>query len=271
VKLRHLAVCAAAIALVPLFNGAGAGAGPSSAAGRQSRDSRMAIAGGDIFLWSSHASENSGNGCTMAFSVRSRSTGALGVITAGHCVATLPGGPAFMVHQTERLPGDDTAPGAYLGRVTRSNYRLGSDGDSAFIQLGGGRRAEPYVFTGGTRSSTAIPVAGLGQLQSGIQVCYSGATSGEHCGFTVEGPPEDVNFKSNGSQVTISHEWRATGADCTSRKGDSGSPVYIRSGGVAYAVGILSGGQVQPNSCPFYFTPIKLALQLYDVRLRTAS
>jgi hypothetical protein len=36
---------------------------------------------------------------------------------------------------------------------------------------------------------------------------------------------------------------------------------------VAYAVGILSGGQVKAHQCPFYFTPVSLALKLYHLSL----
>jgi hypothetical protein len=104
-----------------------------------------------------------------------------------------------------------------------------------------------------------------------MQVCYSGAATGEHCGFTIVGGSQNVNFKSSHGQVLIGKEWRASGAACTSRKGDSGSPVYTIDGGVAYAVGILSGGQVKSGRCPFYFTPVKLALRVHGLRLITSK
>jgi V8-like Glu-specific endopeptidase len=262
-----LATCLVAFAAAPLL--APSGAGATVASGRQSRDSGVGIAGADVYVWSSHNSENSGSGCTASFVVRSISTHARGMLTAGHCVSTLVGGPAFEVHQTERLSDSDTEPGDLLGTVTRSAYTVGDGGDSAFIQFAPGITGEPMVFSGGMNSHAYIPIVGVEPVKAGETVCYSGAATGEHCGFDVVGWPQTVNFGSSRAhaKIAIGNEWRATGTDCTSRKGDSGSPVYIRRGGVAYAVGILSGGQVKPNSCPFYFTPVTLALQTLGLRL----
>jgi V8-like Glu-specific endopeptidase len=269
VRLRLLATCVVAAAVAPFLAPAGSGAGAAEPAGRQSRDSGVAIAGGDIYVWSSHSSEDSGSGCTTAFVVRSITSHALGMLTAGHCVTTLSGGPEYEVHQTERLSGDDTEPGDLLGVVTGSAYTVGDSGDSAFIQLAPGISGQPMVFSGGMLSRTSIPVVGVAHVKAGEKVCYSGAATGEHCGFTVVGWPQTVAFGSSRAhaKISIGNEWRATGTDCTSRKGDSGSPVYIRRGGVAYAVGILSGGQEKANSCPFYFTPVTLALQSLGLRL----
>jgi V8-like Glu-specific endopeptidase len=245
------------------------GAGAAEPTGRQSRDSGTAIAGGDIYVWSSHNTEDSGSGCTTAFMVRSISTHALGMLTAGHCVSTLAGGPAYEVHQTERLSGNDTEPGDLLGVVTASSYTVGDGGDSAYIQFAPGIGGQPMVFAGGMHSHATIPIVGTAPVKAGEKVCYSGAATGEHCGFTVVGWPQTVAFGASRdhAKISIGNEWRATGTDCTSRKGDSGSPVYIRRGGVAYAVGILSGGQLKPNSCPFYFTPVTLALKTLGLRL----
>ncbi|HVY11290.1 MAG TPA: S1 family peptidase [Mycobacteriales bacterium] len=272
-RLRILAVCLAAAALAPILAPKSAGA-IISPAGRQSRTSGAAIAGGDIFVWSSHSAKTSGSGCTVAFAVRSIRTGKRGVLTAGHCVATVPGGPSYLVHQTASAPGGDrTSPGVLLGRVTASAFRLGTDGDSAFVKLAPHVATAPLLYVGGWRSHTTIPVAGKGKLEPGTEVCYSGAATGEHCGFTVVGGSQTVSFVSAHHQkVAIGHEWRATGASCTSRRGDSGSPVYTRVGGVAYAVGILSGGQLKAGTCPFYFTPVSLALKQLGLKLvKTAS
>lgn len=269
-KARLLAAGLAVVAVLPTAV-ASANSHHASAASRQSRTSGVAIAGGNVYIWSAHGSEYRGTGCTLSFAVRAKRAGAKGALTAGHCVATVSGGPAYLVHQTQSLPGDDTAPGDLLGKVTRSKYQLGANGDSAFVALARGRSARPLVFTGGRSSRTAIPVVGLRNPAQDMQVCYSGATTGEHCGFTVVGGAQQVTFKSGHGGVTIGNEWRATGADCTSRKGDSGSPVYVYDNGVAYAVGILSGGQAKPHQCPFYFTPVSLALRLYHLSLVTAK
>jgi Trypsin len=241
----------------------------AAAPGRQSRLSNVAIAGGDVYLWSAHRSVRQGVGCTLSFAVRSVTTQRIGSLTAGHCVATLAGGPAFIVAQTRSGKGNTTDPGHHLGKVTAGEYRLGNQGDSAFVALVDHRSARRSVFTGGAASDTTISVAGFGRLRDGIHVCYSGAVSGEHCGFTVVGRPETVTFPDGHQQYRIHHEWRASRRTCTSRAGDSGSPVYIKRHGRAYAVGILSGGQKHPGTCPFFFTPVKLALARLHLRLLT--
>lgn len=271
-RARLLAAGLAVVAALSATAGASADSHHSSAAGRQSRTSRVAIAGGNVYIWSAHGSKYHGTGCTLSFAVRSRQTGTRGALTAGHCVATVSGGPAFLVHQTESLPGDNTAPGDLLGKVTRTRYELGANGDSAYVALAHGRSARPLIFTGGKSSRSAIPVVGLRDPAQDMQVCYSGAATGEHCGFTVVGyGPRTVSFKSTDGTVKIGNEWSATGANCTSRKGDSGSPVYVYENGVAYAVGILSGGQVKAHQCPFYFTPVRLALRLFHLSLVTSK
>ncbi|HVW79453.1 MAG TPA: S1 family peptidase [Mycobacteriales bacterium] len=264
-----IAACVAAVAAAPLVTSSAGAASATATAGRQSRDSRVAIAGGDIYVWSRHSSEDTGSGCTTAFVVRSIGTRARGMLTAGHCVSTLAGGPAYEVYQTERLSGDDTEPGAMLGVVTASNYTVGDGGDSAFIQFAPGISGRASLFTGGVRSHSSMPVAGVAPVKAGEQVCYSGAATGEHCGFTVVGWPQTVAFSSPRAhgKIAISNEWRATGAHCTSTKGDSGAPVFIRRDGAAYAVGILSGGQAKAGACPFFFTPVTLALKTLGLRL----
>ncbi|HVT21345.1 MAG TPA: S1 family peptidase [Mycobacteriales bacterium] len=266
-RARVLAAIVAVVAVLPVAAHATNGSHSVRAASRQSRTSDVAIAGASIFLWSSHGREGKGNGCTLAFSVRSVRTGSRGALTAGHCVAMLDGGPAYRVHQTRSLPPDGTAPGDRLGKVTRTKFVLGPQGDSAYVALRAGRTARPLLFTGGADSRSAIPVAGVKSPRTGMQICYSGAATGEHCGFTVRGGSQTVSFKSGHDRVTIGHEWHADGAACTSRKGDSGSPVYTYDGGVAYAVGILSGGQVRPGRCPFYFTPVRAALREFGLTL----
>jgi V8-like Glu-specific endopeptidase len=76
-------------------------------------------------------------------------------------------------------------------------------------------------------------------------------------------------FKEGGRTIHIQHEWTASGRNgsCTSVKGDSGSPVYVKRNGEAFAVGILSGGQDAKGTCPFFFTPVSLALRQYDLAL----
>jgi hypothetical protein len=265
-----VASAACVVLAAGLMPTAASGAQGATAGGRQSRASNLAIAGGDIYLWSIHRSARAGDGCTLSFAVRSKRTHRLGSLTAGHCVKTLAGGPAYTVHQTRGGKRNTTFPGHKLGEVHVGAYRVGAHGDSALIVLLGHRRAPASVFTGGPTSDTSISVAGLAHLADGIKVCYSGAASGEHCGFTVVGRPRTVAFRDGGRTIRIRHEWRATRATCTSRVGDSGAPVYVKRDGKAYAVGILSGGQERSSKCPFYFTSVTLALTQLHVRLLRA-
>jgi hypothetical protein len=273
VRLRAVAALAAILAVAA---GLGAAARPGAAStadqgGRQSRSSGVAIAGGDIYLWSVHRSVRDGGGCTLAFAVQSRATQRVGALTAGHCVGTLGGGPLYTVHQTRNGTGNTTDPGDELGRVGRPDYRLGPNGDSAFVRLIAGRQAKPATFVGGASSHSTIPVVGIARLRDGIDVCYSGGTSGEHCGFRVIGRPETITFPDGRRKLRIHHEWRATRRICTSRAGDSGSPVYVKRRGKAYAVGILSGGEDHAGRCPFFFTPVVLALSRLHLQLVTAA
>jgi V8-like Glu-specific endopeptidase len=267
---------AAVLAAVLVAGGvvAGTWSGAATASGsqiidRQSRVSNVAVAGGDIYVWSLHRSDHDGGGCTVSFAVRSRTTLLDGALTAGHCVATLGGGPSYTVHQTRNGRGNTTDPGDELGVVRAHGYHLGKDGDSALVALDLGRAARAAIFTGGVTSAATIRVAGLARLHNGIHVCYSGAASGEHCGFTVRSGPRAVTFHEGHRTYRIHHEWRATRATCTSRPGDSGSPVYVKRHGWAYAVGILSGGQKASNRCPFFFTPVTLALHRLHAQLLT--
>ncbi|HVV77491.1 MAG TPA: hypothetical protein VHC43_15815 [Mycobacteriales bacterium] len=274
-KARILTAMVAVVAVLPATATATAGSHLAKAASRQSRTSDTAIAGASVFLWSSHGREARGSGCTLTYSVRSKRTGKRGALTAGHCVAMLDGGPTYLVHQTQSLPDDGTEPGDLLGKVSGRNYVVGADGDSAFVALAPGRSARALVFVGGKSSRSAIPVVGVKAPAQDMPVCYSGAATGEHCGFTIIGDgPHSVTFKSGRSHVQIGNEWEAktdSGVGCTSRRGDSGSPVYTIDNGEAYAVGILSGGQVKAGQCPFYFTPVTVALKALHLTLITGK
>jgi V8-like Glu-specific endopeptidase len=255
----------ALVATVPLASAAATGA-----MNRQSRASHVAVAGGNVYLWSTHRKDTTGGACTLSFTVRS-ATHHDGVLTAGHCVDTLRGGPSYTVHQTRAGSGNRTYLGDRLGAVDSGRYHVGSKGDSAFIALADGRQAQPRLFTGGRTSGSTIAVVGLGSLHGGLShVCYSGATSGEHCGYTIEGKPRAITFTGSGETLRIHHEWSAVGA-CHARPGDSGAPVFVRKGSGALAVGILSGGGRVGGHCAFFFTPVKAALKTLHLTLLTGS
>lgn len=269
-KRRTTAGIAAAVAAVCLGTAAPSAASTERVPGRQSRTSGVAIAGANIYAWSVHRSEDDGSGCTLSFVVRSLATSQPGALTAGHCVGTLDGGPSYAVYQTRNVRANTTDPGIQLGAVSDGQIRLGKHGDSAFMALAEGRTTQASVYLGGPRSHRSIPVHGLIDPHSGLRVCYSGAVTGEHCGFRIAGKPVVVSFPHHGQTYRIRHEWRVSGPTCTSRAGDSGSPVYVKRHGAAYAVGILSGAQKHAGECPFYFTPVSLALHQLNLALVTS-
>jgi hypothetical protein len=104
-----------------------------------------------------------------------------------------------------------------------------------------------------------------------MTVCYSGAASGEHCGFTVGAYSRTAVFSRNGRRYRIAHEWRASRRRCPSTDGDSGAPVYVKRHGKAYAVGMLSGAAGSGNGCPLLFTALSTSLQALHLRLLIAS
>lgn len=237
-------------------------------ASRQSRASHVAVGGGDIYLWSRHHGHATGAGCSLAFAVYD-AHGRAAALTAGHCVATLQGGSPYRVYQSRRS-GRTVYLGDRLGVITARHYHAGRHGDNALITLAAGRRAEPDVFTGGRRSSTTHPVAGAAQPSRGMTgVCYSGAASGEHCGFRIVQGPQTMPFDDRGRHFLIGHEWAMVGP-CTARTGDSGAAVYRPAPNGDVALGILSAGGTVGNQCAVFFTPLSVALRQLHASLMTS-
>lgn len=256
--------CVAAV-LVPATAAAATSADTS---GRQSRTSHVAIAGGDIYLWSTHHRSANGGSCSLAFAVHDAS-GDSGSLTAGHCVATLSGGPSYAVFQTQAGSRHRTYLGDRLGTVSAHRFHVGKRGDNAMVALATDRVSRARIFTGGTRSTTTIPVTRDTDPHVGLgHVCFSGSRSGEQCGYTVRYAHRTVSFEDHGHTYRIHHEWAAGGA-CTSGPGDSGSPVYVKHGSHAIALGILSGSGTVSGHCVFFFTPVSLALRTLHLHLDT--
>jgi V8-like Glu-specific endopeptidase len=269
-RRRFLTIAVSAAAMLGLTASAVASPAAAASAGRQSRSSHLAIAGADVYLWSSHRSDRSGGACTLAFSVRTAS-GHTGALTAGHCLELLRGGPSYTVHQTRYGKGNTSDVGDVLGSVTRGESHAGGDGDNAFVALAGGSQAEPSVFTGRRATKTAATVVGHRSVHDGqSHVCFSGAISGEHCGLVVRGPARTITFHQDGRTLRIAHERTAYGS-CSARPGDSGAPVYVRHGSSVWAIGILSGGGTVNGQCVTLFTPLSLALRHLHVSLLTRS
>lgn len=244
-------------------------AATATGASRQSRASHVAVGGGDIYLSGRHHGRASGAGCSLAFAVLDASDNPA-ALTAGHCVATLSGTSPYRVYQSRRS-GHTVYLGDRLGAVRAGQYHAGRHGDNALISLAAGRRAEPDVFIGGRRSTRTAPITSAVQPARGMSgLCYSGATTGEHCGFRIVQGPHTIPFDDRGHHYVIRHEWAMVGP-CTARAGDSGAPVYRPGPNGDGAVGIVSAGGSVGNRCAVYFTPVALAMRHLHASLMTAS
>lgn len=264
--LRALAV-AAAVALLPGLAVAGAS---TASAGRQSLTSDTARGGANVYLHSAHATSRSGSSCTLGFPVKRRN-GARGVLTAGHCVAVLPHGAPYDVFETKSGRSNTTYVGEQLGEVPARRYHVGTEGDNALVLLADGRDAKPQIYTGDATSAATAAVIGSRAPKVGMaHLCYSGAVSGEHCGFRIRYRPRTMRFDERSRTLRIHHEWPATGR-CTAKAGDSGSPVFLKRGSRVLAVGILSAGGTVNGHCAIFFTSVAMATSSLHVKLLHSS
>jgi hypothetical protein len=156
---------------------------------------------------------STGWSCTSGFMARATETGALYILTAGHCLAGS-GLSALWSHH-----------GAALGRATVEAFRSGSNADvGAFEVTGSGRSNEIY----GPNNDDIRSVSGVASNSSqtvGSEVCRSAVTSGWRCGSIVAA---DVDTTIQGK--LIHHTWWT---DFPSAGGDSGSPVLDHDGRAA--------------------------------------
>lgn len=156
--------------------------------------------------------------CSSGYTVKN-SAGARFTTTAGHCFAD--GTTVF----TE-------SGGATVGTV--SNRRLPSiTGDAMDFELIGGQSYDGRIFTGDAFSNTSIPVVGAGNpTVGGSDYCHSGRTTGENCGHTIR----SVSGQSCTKTGCVSPAIVFDGGTMTTG-GDSGAPLYRRSGNGAMIVG----------------------------------
>ncbi|HWB67615.1 MAG TPA: hypothetical protein VG708_12395 [Mycobacteriales bacterium] len=265
--IRRLATVVALVAvMVPAWT-AGSGAASSTRLGRQSEFSGIGAAGGNYFIRAQHRASRTGDLCTMGFAVRSATTGRVGLLTAGHCARNLAGSAPYVVHQTRGGRSGTTYVGESLGTVGAHATVFGKRGDSGFIKVLANRRAVARVFVGGVATKHARAVVGRARPHNHMRVCYSGAASGEHCGFRVVHGSRTIGFPFHHHIRRIHHEWTATRKHCPAEPGDSGAPVYTKHHGRIHAVGILTGGQQVSGKCPLYFSPLPLALHRLHLRL----
>ncbi|MBE3012135.1 hypothetical protein IL992_23475 [Microbispora sp. NEAU-D428] len=170
--------------------------------------------------------------CTGGFGVHIGSTEYL--LTAGHC---------GLINGTFR-----DGAGQYIGQATQRHRYY----DLMLIQTDAGDRiwdGVPGV------SDFSKPVVGWAWTTPGQSLCYSGATSGPRCGYTVDGAVDYVcGYNIAGGDECWYDMISARGAKAGTwiRPGDSGAPVFslINNSAWTQAAGTVSGfisGAGDPN------------------------
>lgn len=127
----------------------------------------------------------------------------------------------------------ETTPNRYR-TVSREQHGYG---DVAFIRTVSARARDNtalWMFTGDRYTTRATRIARLGYPGPGQQLCFSGATSGTNCGWTVRNAA--TGYQQLTDLVKVSKE-----GTCQ-QPGDSGAPVYYPTRDGVVIVGLLSGG-----------------------------
>lgn len=150
--------------------------------------------------------------CSSGYTVRN-AAGTRFMVTAGHCfangttVTTESGGSTYGIVSNRRLT-----------TVT---------GNAMDVELIGGQRYSPEIFTGGVDSTRSLRVVSAGSARVGYaNYCVSGRTSGEHCGYRVTSINAQACTASGCKRPVIAY----TG-DNLPRPGDSGAPFYVQTKG----------------------------------------
>jgi streptogrisin B len=182
-----------------------------------------------------------GSRCTLAFNVAAGATAYF--LTAGHC---LTGHPTWYTTQALTTVIGPTAgvsfPGNDYGIVRYANTAVPRPG----TVLCNGQVVD---ITGWT-----VPIVGT-------TVWMAGATTGCHSG-TITGLNHTVNW-GGGSIVS-----GLIATNVCAEPGDSGAPLFTRSGSTGLAVGILSGGSGNcASGGTTYWQPIGEVLSAYGVGL----
>lgn len=156
--------------------------------------------------------------CSSGFTVKN-SAGTLQQVTAGHCftngttVKTELGGRFVGTVSNRGLPSHD------MERITGSSYSA-------------------RIYTGGTNSTSSLPVVGAGDPSVGYSdYCHSGRTTGENCGHTAQNNFAQVCTSSGCKYPVIAF----TGGNLP-QGGDSGSPFYVKNSTSVWIRGMIIAG-----------------------------
>lgn len=168
----------------------------------------------------------SGGGlCSSGYAVQN-GAGTRFMTTAGHCFAN---GATVLTESGANTYG--TVSSRRLPTVT---------GHAMDFELTGGQSYAGRIFTGGTTSTTSIPVVSAGGASVGYTAyCHSGRTTGEHCGHTATSINAQVCTATGCKSPVIAF----TGGTMI-QGGDSGGTFYAKDASGAWIRGnvIASGG-----------------------------
>ena len=157
--------------------------------------------------------------CSSGFTVQN-GLGTRFLTTAGHC---------FDNGNTVRTELGGLNMGTVSGKGLASGFDMERIGGSSYWG---------YIYTGGTNSSTGMPVVGAGDSVVGYtNYCHSGRTTGENCGHTSISNSAQVCTQS-GCKFPVT---AFTGGNLP-QGGDSGSPFYVKSSTSVWIRGMIIAG-----------------------------
>ncbi len=176
--------------------------------------------------------------CTSGFAVMY--DGEERMTTAGHCF--LLGSSASVIS----LGAKNAGYSEYSFGLTREWYPF--PGVDTGLVGGPNVRQAPYIYVGGVNSNTRRGVASARDA-TGLDTgsCFSGATSGSHCGFTLENSNYTGTFDWFQYRYSIPHIqlWRAQESGDGTCFGDSGGPFYsVNGAGNAIIHGTVTGASL---------------------------
>ncbi|MCW2701080.1 MAG: hypothetical protein JWQ45_2615 [Blastococcus sp.] len=173
--------------------------------------------------WGGGGISNGSSICSSGYAVRN-SAATVSMVTAGHCYAN---GTSVSTESQARFYG--TVSGRHLASLTF---------DAKDMELMGGSSYAGRVFTGGTTSTSSIPVVAAGSATVGYaDYCHSGRTTGENCGHTATSVTAQVCTTTGCKSPVIAF----TGGNL-SQGGDSGSPFYAKNSSGAWIRGHVIAG-----------------------------
>lgn len=173
-----------------------------------------------------------GAGCTSGMSVLlSGGNGPSAALTAGHC---------GILNDRAYTPS-----GTYFGTLTQRVCGGSTGKDMALLT---GATYSPYIFLGGSNSSTGSRVMGAADPLEGTNVYrYSGKSTGENGPYTVVNSDWDAYFGPNECDPWSTHVSAFTRyvfgtPACDAARGDSGAPFFFKtSGNNVYIRGMVIG------------------------------